>query len=83
MSGHAVENMTCALATSGPEANFLSLTIPFYFATRKNLVGGVPDAVLSLVAHHIVYWILSLAFDILDHSGWTWLDKNRVYEPEG
>jgi len=83
MSVHAAQNMTCPPSAGGLETNLLSSAIPFYFAARKDLVAGIPDAVLSLVAHHIVYWALSVVFDILDHSGWKWLDRYRVHDPDG
>lgn len=83
MSVHAAQNMTCPSSAGGLETNLLSSAIPFYFVAGKDLVGGIPDTVLSLVAHHVVYWVLSVAFDILDHSGWKWLDRYRVHDPDG
>lgn len=80
MSVHAAASMS-TLSTGGLGTDFPS-EIPFYFFARKNLVGGVPDTILALVSHHIVYWILCGAFDFLDRCRWKWLDRYRIREPD-
>ena len=84
MSAFVAANITSSLSAGGLQSNLPSSSIsaPFYFVARNNLLGSIPDVVLSLVAHHIVYWILCGAFDLLDHSGWKWLDHYRVHESE-
>ena len=59
----------------------LSPAFPFYFAARENLV-GVPDTTLALITPAITYWIVSLAYTLLDCSGWKWLDSYRIHEPD-
>ena len=38
------------------------------------------DFWLSLLAHVIAYWLLSLFFEILDRADWEWLKKYKIHE---
>ena len=66
---------------TGFDAN-LSPAFPFYFAARDNLLGDVPDSILALMTPPVAYWIVCLAYTLLDYSGWKWLDSYRIHEPE-
>ncbi|KAF8323553.1 sphingosine hydroxylase [Cantharellus anzutake] len=55
---------------------------PLYFSDRSNLVPYVSDRSLSLLAPIVAYWIYSLFFMLLDHSGWAWINRYRIHEPE-
>ena len=83
MFARAALTMTCSsfMAKTRFDAN-LSLAFPFYFAARENLVGDVPDAILALVAPAIAFWIVCLAYTLLDYSGWKWLGSYRIHEPD-
>ncbi|KAF8575606.1 sphingosine hydroxylase [Ramaria rubella] len=56
----------------------LSLTFPWYHVQRSCLIPGIPDNVTTLLTPVVLYWIVSLAFHLLDISGWDWLEQYRV-----
>ncbi|KAL4063190.1 fatty acid hydroxylase superfamily-domain-containing protein [Scleroderma yunnanense] len=82
MSYYEFPNATCRPPITGFEGYLPPLEIPFYFSSRERLIGDIPDATLALVAPVIAFWVYSIAFDLLDHSGWKWLDPYRIHEPD-
>lgn len=55
---------------------------PVYHVHRADLVPGMTDKVLSLVAPLVVYWAFSLFFHLLDSLNWDALERHRIHEPE-
>lgn len=55
---------------------------PVYYVHRADLVPGMTDKVLSLVAPLVVYWAFSLFFHLLDSLNWDALERHRIHEPE-
>jgi sphinganine C4-monooxygenase len=53
---------------------------PFYFNPAPSMFPWMDDPMLSLAAPVVAYWSLSGFFQILDSSGWNWLDKYRIHE---
>lgn len=51
---------------------------PWYHLPRPCLIPGIQDDVTTLITPVLLYWIISLAFHLLDISGWEWLEKYRV-----
>ena len=84
MSTFVAADIIPSLSTGGLQSNLSlsSIPVPFYFVPRDNLIEGISDVVLSLLVHPVVFWIVCGAFDLLDHSGWKWIDRYRVHEPE-
>ncbi|BGP37868.1 Sphingolipid C4-hydroxylase sur2 [Rhodotorula kratochvilovae] len=56
--------------------------LPAYLVQRDELVPGLSDKVLSVVAPVVVYWVFSLFFHLLDSLGWECLERHRIHEPE-
>jgi len=54
------------------------IDFPWYHIQRPTLIPGVSDGVTTLLTPVILYWIVSLAFHLLDISGWDWLEQYRV-----
>jgi len=59
-----------------------ALGYPFYHSKRNELFPGCPDPRLALILPIIIYWVVSLSYHALDHSGWEWIDKYRVQPAE-
>lgn len=59
-----------------------ALGYPFYHSNRNELIPGCPDSRLALVLPIVIYWVVSLSYHALDHSGWQWIDKYRVQPAE-
>lgn len=57
-------------------------TYPIYYTEKLELVPGIPDKILSLIAPLVSYWVLSLTFHVLDTYGenWKWLTPYRIHE---
>ncbi|GAA6037181.1 hypothetical protein JCM8097_008775 [Rhodosporidiobolus ruineniae] len=55
---------------------------PWYHTERAELVPGLSDKNLSLLAPVFVYWAFSLFFHYLDRLGWDALERYRIHEPE-
>ncbi|KIJ61980.1 hypothetical protein HYDPIDRAFT_169366 [Hydnomerulius pinastri MD-312] len=77
-----VWNATCPASMDAQNIGPKPLHIPFYFAMRQNLIGDIPDTILTLAAPVIMFWTLSLCFHCLDISSWRWLDRYRIHESE-
>jgi len=73
-----------------PTASFISsfpqslvdgpIEFPWYHTHRESLVPGIPDNLASLLGSVLAYWVVSLAYHVLDISGWEWLEKYRIQE---
>jgi len=59
-----------------------SLSYPFYHVARNRLVPSMADANLSMLVIFVVYWVVSLAFHLLDISSISYFEKYRIHEPE-
>ncbi|GAA5896273.1 hypothetical protein JCM8208_001831 [Rhodotorula glutinis] len=59
-----------------------SASYPSYHVHRADLVPGMSDKVLSLVAPLVVYWAFSLFFHLLDSLNWEPLERHRIHEPD-
>ncbi|KAF8501956.1 fatty acid hydroxylase superfamily-domain-containing protein [Hysterangium stoloniferum] len=58
--------------------NWCSIGYPWYHAQRPTFIPGVSDSITTLISPVVLYWIVSLAFHLLDISGWEWLEHYRV-----
>lgn len=82
MGVDSTPNSTCTTFVDGENICLPALKVPFYFTMRQDLLDGVPDNIMALVAPVVAYWSMSLFFHCLDMSGWTWLDKYRIHESD-
>ena len=74
-------NAPCSFVHDDPLC-FANMSFPFYYFQKPDLIHGVPDYILTLVAPVIAYWCFSLFFHALDISGWKWLEKYRIHDSE-
>ncbi|GAA5878334.1 hypothetical protein JCM16303_002737 [Sporobolomyces ruberrimus] len=55
---------------------------PWYHSHRTELISGISDKYLSLVAPFAIYWGFSLFFHLLDNLRWDIFERYRIHEPE-
>lgn len=55
---------------------------PLYYSHKDQVIDGVPDSITAVASPLIAYWTLSMFYLFLDMSGWKWLEKHRIHEPE-
>ncbi|GAA5968102.1 hypothetical protein JCM11641_003731 [Rhodosporidiobolus odoratus] len=55
---------------------------PWYLVERDQLLPGISDKSLSILAPVVAYWAFSLFFTILDNFNWELLERYRIHEPE-
>ncbi|GAA6004539.1 hypothetical protein JCM10207_000924 [Rhodosporidiobolus poonsookiae] len=55
---------------------------PWYWADRAEVIPGLSDKALSLLAPVVAYWSLSLFFEAVDRAGWDCFERHRIHEPE-
>jgi len=58
------------------------LSYPIYHVPRKELVEGIPDSVLSIIAPFASYWIMSFIFSALDTLELPFFEKYRIHESD-
>lgn len=56
--------------------------LPVYIAARDEVVPGLSDKTLSIIAPVVTYWAFSLFFTLLDHLNWDCFERHRIHEPE-
>lgn len=75
----AMNKIECLLH-DGQRICYQPTDVPFYHTDRLDIIPGIPDTTLALVAPVLAYWFLSLIFHVLDVSEWKWLDRYRIHE---
>jgi sphinganine C4-monooxygenase len=55
---------------------------PWYHSHRSELITGISDKYLSLIAPFAIYWVFSLFFCFLDSLKWDIFERHRIHEPE-
>ncbi|BGP13824.1 hypothetical protein JCM10213_006342 [Rhodosporidiobolus nylandii] len=55
---------------------------PMYHAAREEVIPGLSDKMLSLLAPVVAYWAFSLFFTVIDNLGWDCFERHRIHEPE-
>lgn len=63
-------------------ASLSQIDYPWYHSHRSELISGISDKYLSLVAPFAIYWIFSLFFHLLDNLKWDIFERYRIHEPE-
>lgn len=62
------------------QLHYLATNAPLYYTPSTRLVSSLPDHLFALALPVIAYWGLSGVFQLLDVSGWKWLDRYRLHE---
>jgi sphinganine C4-monooxygenase len=60
----------------------VTVEYPFYHFARHDVIPGLSDKYLSIIAPFIVYWVLSFLFQLLDWAELPWIEKYRIHEPD-
>ncbi|GAA5931438.1 sphingosine hydroxylase [Sporobolomyces koalae] len=55
---------------------------PWYHSERVELLPGISDKYLSVLAPVAIYWGFSLLFCFLDSLQWDMFERHRIHEPE-
>jgi sphinganine C4-monooxygenase len=55
---------------------------PLYYSHKEQVIDGVPDRITAVASPLIAYWTFSMFFHFLDVSGWKWLEKYKIHEPD-
>lgn len=71
-----------ASALFGPSLSPATVEYPFYHLPRLDVVPGLSDKYLSILAPFITYWVLSLVFQVVDWAALPAIEKYRIHEPD-
>lgn len=55
---------------------------PFYHLARQDVIPGLSDKYLSIIAPFMVYWVLSFVFQLVDWAALPAIEQYRIHEPE-
>ncbi len=69
-------------SASAAAASATTVDYPFYHFPRLDVLPGLSDKYLSIIAPFIVYWVLSFVFQIIDWLELRMIEKYRIHEAD-
>jgi len=72
--------MNSSASASFGSTGLSAVEYPFYHFHRMDVIPGLSDKYLSIIAPFLTYWVLSLLFSLLDWAQLPAIERYRIHE---